>query len=355
MELHRSRGALESVCKAVALALMLAIAAIASGASDPARSEALIPVRMRLDWVWQAPQSIWTLAAERGYFRDEGLDVSIDRGYGGMDNAAALASGNYDIMFSDMNSVILWNAKNPENKLLTVFLIYDAYPGTVITRKGNGIATPKDLEGKTIGAPLTTGGRTMFPAFAAANGIDESKVHWDTIGIQLQDQQFAQGQFDAIAGYVTTSLLNLKQLGVSQDKLTIFNFVDYGVDLFGSALIVRADFAQNKPEVIRKFVRATLRGMKAMLANKVEAIESLKKRDPLLDIPIEVDRLNLMIDMTLKRPDVEKYGVGYVDPARLQRSIDTVTTAFKIPVKPSPDEIYTDKFVPPQSERMMKF
>jgi NitT/TauT family transport system substrate-binding protein len=62
-----------------------------------------------------------------------------------------------------------------------------------------------------------------------------------------------------------------------------------------------------------------------------------------------------MIDMTLKRPDVEKYGVGYVDPARLQRSIDTVTAAFKIPVKPSPDEIYTDKFVPPQSERMMKF
>jgi NitT/TauT family transport system substrate-binding protein len=52
---------------------------------------------------------------------------------------------------------------------------------------------------------------------------------------------------------------------------------------------------------------------------------------------------------------VEKYGVGYVDPARLQRSIDTVTAAFKIPVKPNPDEIYTDKFVPPQSERMMKF
>jgi len=337
------------------LAVLLGLCALVFGANDEARTAELIPVRMRLDWVWQAPQSIWTLADQLGYFRDEGLSVSIDRGYGGLENASALASGNYDIMFSDMNSVILWNAKNPDHKLLTVFLIYDSYPGTVITRKGNGIVKPKDLEGKTIGAPLTTGGRTMFPAFAEANGIDESKIHWETVGIQLQDQQFAQGQFDAIAGYVTTSLLNLKQLGVDKDKLTLFNFADYGVDLFGSALVVRADFAQKKPEVIQKFVQATLRGMKAMLANKVEAIESLKKRDPLLSVPIEVDRLNLMIDLTLKRPDVEKYGVGYVDPARLQRTIDTVTTVFKLPYKSKPDEIYTGAFVPPQAERMLKF
>jgi NitT/TauT family transport system substrate-binding protein len=355
MKLNHSCGALGGVCKAVALALILAVLAVTSGANEPARSENLIPVRMRLDWVWQAPQSIWTLAAERGYFRDEGLDVSIDRGYGGMENASALAGGNYDIMFSDINSVILWNAKNPERKLLAVLVIYDAYLGSVITRAGNGIVKPKDLEGKTIGAPLTTGGRTMFPAFAAVNGIDESKVNWQTVAIQLQDQQFAQGQFDAVASFTTTSLLNLKQLGVARDKLTIFNFCDYGVDLFGSGLVVRADFAQQKPEIVEKFTRATMRGMKAMLANKVEAIESLKKRDPLLDVGIEVDRLNLMIDMALKRPSVERNGVGYVDPTRLKRSIDTVTTVFKITDVPKPDEVYTGKFVPPQSERMMKF
>jgi NitT/TauT family transport system substrate-binding protein len=336
------------------IAMSFALAAgLASSAF--AQSQELIPVRLRLDWVWQAPQSIWTLANERGYFRDEGLSVTIDRGYGGLENAAALASGNYDIMFSDINTVILFNAKSTDQKLLAVFVIYDAYLGSVITRKGNGIIKPKDLEGKTIGAPLTTGGRTMFPAFAQANGVDDSKINWQTVSIQLQDQQFVQGQFDAVASFTTTSLLNLKQLGMDRDKLTIFNFCDYGVDLFGSGLVVRSDFAQNKPEVIQKFIRATLRGMQAMLDNKVEAIESLKKRDPLLNIQIEVERLNLMIEMALKRPTVETHGVGYVDPARLQHSIDTVATVFKLPQVPKAEEVYTDKFVPSQSERMLKF
>jgi NitT/TauT family transport system substrate-binding protein len=334
-----------------------AVAALAAAMAltSVAHAEELIPVRLRLDWVWQAPQAIWTLANERGYFRDEGLSVTIDRGYGGVENAAALAAGNYDIMFSDINSVILFDAQNLEHKLVTVLVIYDAYPGAVITRKGNGIAKPKDIEGKTIGAPVTQGARTMFPAFAHANGIDESKINWQTVSIQLQDQQFVQGQFDAIASFATTALLNLKQLGMGRDKLTVFNFADHGVDLFGSGLAVRADFVQNKPHVIEKFIRATYRGMKAMLANKVEAIESLRKRDPLLSIPIEVERLDLMIDMTLRRPSVEANGVGYVDPARMQRSIDSIAAAFKISNPPKPAEVYTGRFVPPQAERMMKF
>jgi NitT/TauT family transport system substrate-binding protein len=195
----------------------------------------------------------------------------------------------------------------------------------------------------------------MFPAFAAANGIDESKVNWQTVSIQLQDQQFVQGQFDGVASFATTSLLNLKQLGMDRDKVTVFNFCDYGVDLFGSGLVVRSDFVDKKPEVIQKFIRATMRGLRAALENKVEAIESLKKRDPLLNVPIEVDRFDLMIEMALKRPSVEKNGVGYVDPARLQRNIDTITAVFKLPQALKAEDIYTDKFVPPASERMLKF
>jgi NitT/TauT family transport system substrate-binding protein len=336
--------------------LLVCLFTIATGLASPSLAQTkLTPVRLRLDWTWQAPQAIFTIAYERGYYRDEGLDVSIDRGYGGLDNASALASGNYEFLFGDMGNVILFNAQSPDRKLLSVFTIYDAYLGAVITRAGNGIAKPKDLEGKTIGAPLTTGGRTMFPAFAKANDIDESKVNWDTISIDLQDQQFARGQFDAVASFTTTSLLNLKQLGVSRDKLTIFNFADYGVDLYGSGVVTRADYVRQNPEIVRKFVRATMRGIAAMLANKSEAIDTLKKRDPLLDPGIELDRLNLMIEMTLKRPNVETNGVGSVDPARVQSNIDTITKVFKVSPAPQTSEIYTTDFLPPKDERMLKF
>jgi NitT/TauT family transport system substrate-binding protein len=211
---------------ALGLAVMCALASSAYAQ--------LTPVRFRLDWVWQAPQSIWTLAHERGFFRDEGLDVVIDRGYGGPDTTGSVAAGAYDIGFTDINNAVDFNGRNPGHRLQCVLVVYDANLAAVITRKGNGITRPKDLEGRVIGAPLTTGGRTLFPAFARVNGIDASKITWETISIQLQDQQFAQGKFDAVASFATTSLLNLKLLGVDLNSLTVFRFFDYGLDLYGS-------------------------------------------------------------------------------------------------------------------------
>jgi NitT/TauT family transport system substrate-binding protein len=332
-----------------ALALFVTI-----GLTSAAHAQ-LTPVKLRLDWVWQAPQSIWTLAYERGYFKDEGLDVTIDRGYGGPDTTASVASGAYDIGFSDINNMIEFNGKNPDHKLKSVFVAYDATLAAIITRKGNGINSPKDLEGKVIGAPLTTGGRTLFPAFASVNGIDQSKITWETISIQLQDQQFAQGKFDAVASFATTSLLNLKLLGVDLNTLTVFQFFKYGLDLYGSCLMTRPQWAEQNPEIMRKFLRATLRGMKDMLADKPAAIASLQKRDPMLNASIEIDRLNMMIDMALKTPAVEKYGVSYVASERMDRAIEIVSKAFNIAPIAKTADIYTDAYLPPAQERMLKF
>jgi NitT/TauT family transport system substrate-binding protein len=338
-------------CRAALAGLLFFAGAIGAAQAQ----EKLTPVRLRLDWVWQAPQALFTIAYERGYYKEEGLDVTIDRGYGGLDNAAAIAAGNYEFLFGDMSTVILFNSKSSDRKLISVFTIYDALPGSIITRAGNGITSPKDLEGKTIGAPVTDGARRLFPAFAKANGIDASKVNWQTIGIQLVDQQFVQGQFDAVAGYVTTALLNLKQLGIPREKLTIFNYADHGVDFYGSGIVIRADYADKNPEIVRKFVRASMRGVKAMLSSKEEAIATLKKRDPLLDTNIELDRLNLMIEMGLKRPTVEKYGVGRIDPQRVKNTIDTLGSVMDVSPLPPVTDIYTDRFIPSEEDRQVAF
>jgi NitT/TauT family transport system substrate-binding protein len=344
-----SRASMLFHCAALGLLL-------ASGLDSAVQAETqLTPVRFKLDWVWQAPQSIWTLAHERGYFKDEGLDVLIDRGYGGPDTIGSVASGAYDIGFSDVNNLVEFNAKNPDHKLKSAFIVYDATLAAIITRKGNGINTPKDLEGRVIGAPLTTGGRTLFPAFAKANGIDDSKITWETISIQLQDQQFAQGKFDAIASFATTSLLNLKLLGVDLSKLTVFTFFKNGLDLYGSSLLVRPEWAAANPETVRKFNRATMRGMQAMLADKNAAIASLQKRDPMLDTKIEIDRLDMMIEMALKTPSVEKNGVSYVDPERLDRGLAIVAKAFSVSPAPKTADVYTDAYLPSPQERMLKF
>ncbi len=340
-----------TLIRSVALSLLVAV-----GLTSVVHAQApLTPVRFRLDWVWQAPQSIWTLAEQRGYFKEEGLDVTIDRGYGGPDTIGNVASGAYDIGFSDVNGLVEFNSRNPDHKVQSVFIVYDATLAAIITRKGNGINTPKDLEGRVIGAPLTTGGRTLFPAFAKANGIDESKITWETIGIQLQDQQFAQGKFDAVASFATTSLLNLKLLGVDLNTLTVFTFFEHGLDLYGSCLLLRPEWAKSNPETVRKFVRATMRGMQAMLADKHAAIASLQKHDALLDTKIEIDRLDMMIAMALKTPSVEKHGVSFVDPERMDRGLAVVANAFSVSPVPKTADVYTDAYLPPPQERWLKF
>jgi NitT/TauT family transport system substrate-binding protein len=340
------------ILRRLGLGILLA-SAIVSAAS--AQAPALTPVHFRLDWVWQAPQSIWTLAAERGYFKDEGLDVAIDRGFGGPDTIGNVGAGSYEFGFSDINNLVEFDAKNPNQRVISVFVVYDATLSAIITRKGNGIDRPKDLEGRLIGAPTTTAGRTLFPAFAKVNDIDLAKIRWQTIGIQLQDQQFAAGAFDAIASFSTTSLLNLKLLGVERKDLTVFNFFDHGLDLYGSSLLVRPDWAEAHPEIVRKFLRATVKGMNAMLANKADAIASLQKRDPLLDTKVELERLDLMIELALRTPSVAQNGVSHVDPARLDRGLAIVAEAFNVVPAPKAADLFDPRYLPPSADRMLKF
>ncbi|MEJ0069278.1 MAG: ABC transporter substrate-binding protein [Pseudomonadota bacterium] len=305
------------------------------------------PIHFRLDWVWQAPQSIWTLAAERGYFKDEGLEVAIDRGFGGPDTIGNVGAGSYEFGFSDINNLVEFNAKNPNQRVISVFVVYDATLSAIITRKGQRHRPAQDLEGRLIGAPTTTAGRTLFPAFAKVNDIDLAKIRWQTIGIQLQDQQFAAGAFDAIASFSTTSLLNLKLLGVERKDLTVFNFFDHGLDLYGSALLVRPDWAAAHPETVRKFLRATVKGNERHAADKAGAIASLQKRDPLLDTKVELERLDLMIELALRTPSVARNGVSHVDPARLDRGLAIVAEAFNIAPSPTAADLFDARYLPP--------
>ena len=92
-----------------------------------------------------------------------------------------------------------------------------------------------------------------------------------------------------------------------------------------------------------------------MLADEASAIASLQKRDSLLDTNIERDRLDMMIEMALKTPSVRKNGVSYVDPERMDRGLAIVAKAFEVSPVPKTADVYTDAYLPPPQERMLKF
>jgi NitT/TauT family transport system substrate-binding protein len=317
------------------------LAAGTAGATD---------IRFTLDWAFQGPQSPFVLAYERGYYEEEGLNVTIDRGDGSGAVPPKIAAGTYDIGFADINPMIRFNAEKPEAGLIAVAVLYDASPLAVMALKKSGVTSPADLAGKTVAAPEADSGRQLFPAFAQATGVDASSVSWMSVAPQLRETMLIQDQAQAVTGFLTTSLLALKGAGVSLDDVVTMRYRDHGIDLYSGALITSKKFAEADPEAVRGFIRASVRGHLDALKDPAASVEALKTRDPLIDPKIEQERLQLSIDELILTPHVEASGFSAVDPARMQRAIDTLAATYAFPRKLSVEDVYSDAYLPPAAD-----
>jgi NitT/TauT family transport system substrate-binding protein len=316
----------------------------------PPKTE-VVSVKFVLDWAIQGPQAPFIVALEKGYFAQEGLAVIMDRGYGSADAVSKVASGAYQIGYGSLDALIEFNVKNPGKELMAVYVVLNSPPYSVITLKGKGINSPKDLEGRKIGAPEGDAPRRLFPVFAKAVGIDPAKVEWVSMSPPLREPSLVKGEVDAITGFYFTGYLNLLALNVNPEDIVAFKYNDYGVELYGNAIIVRKDFMQSNPEAVAKFVRAVNRALKEVIADPEKAADYVKQRDPLVDRNVELERLKLALSDNILTEEVKRNGLGAVERTRLEKTIQSVVTAFNLPRTPSPDEVFTDRFLPPKEER----
>jgi NitT/TauT family transport system substrate-binding protein len=327
--------------------LMLVLLALAPGV---ARAET--EVKFVLDWALQGNHAIWTLAFDKGYFAREGLKVTMDRGFGSGDSLIKVAGGAYDIGFCDINAIVKFNAENPSKPMLNVLNMFDNLLAAVVTLKSKNIKTPQDLVGKTLASPDGEGSRLLFPAFARANKIDPASVKWISVTPQMRETLLVQGQTDAITGFTSTAIFNIKAAGIPVTDIVTMPYPEYGVDLYGNGLNTTAAYAEKNPQVIASFVRATIAGWRDMVRDPKAAMASLKKRDALLNEEVEFERLQHVLDKALLTPAIKANGLGTVVPERMARAVAITAEAFQVANPPKAEAIYTTKFLPPQAERM---
>lgn len=325
------------------LALLMGVTA--DGA--PGRA-ADMPVKLVMDWAFEGAQSIWTLAQERGCFAKAGLDVTIDRGFGSGDSASKVAAGAYEVGVSDLNTVIQFSGKNPK-KLIAFFVISDAQPSAVISYKSAGIIKPTDLAGKQIGDAPGEAARVLFPAFAKANDLDPAKVGWVNVTPDLRQQILFQKRADAIAGHMFTMLTGLRALGIKDEELSILRFAEWHLNLFGNSLIATPAWLAAHPDAAKGFAGCAAEGIKATMADPKAAIASLKKRNALLQDPVELAALEFSNTLAIVTPNTKANGLSAVSRERLEHVIAQDAEAFEI-TPPNPDDIYTDKYLPPRAE-----
>ena len=310
-------------------------------------------IKFANDWKWEGPAAPLLLAWDTGLYKAEGLDVQMDTGKGSLDAIPRVASGTYEMGNADINSLIKFRDKNPDLPVKAVFMIYNAPPFAIVGRKSLGVNEPKDLEGKILGAPAPDGAYAQWKAFVKANGIDASKVTIENVGFPVREPMLAQGKVDAITGYSFSSFINLKANGVPEDDISVLLMREHGLDLYGNVILVNPEFAKSNPEAVKAFLRATIKGFLATISDPENAVKHVVSHNDVAREEVELERLKMALAQNIVTDEVMMMGLGGVDLARLEKSIDQISDTYEFTSRPSASDVFDGSFLPDAKERMI--
>jgi NitT/TauT family transport system substrate-binding protein len=315
-------------------------------------AQAQTPVRFSLDWRWEGPAAPFAVALDKGYFKAEGLDVTIDPAAGSREPISRVASGTYDVGFGDVNSLVRFRDENPEADLKAVMVIYDRPPFAIIGRKSRGISKDvSSLQGKKFGAPAADGAYAQWPIFKSVNKIDDSSMKFENVGFPVREPMLAQGEVDAVFGFSMSSYINLKSRGVPVDDVVVLLMSDYGVDLYGNTIIVSPKFAAEKPEAVKGLLRAIMKGVQDTVRDPSSAVDSVIKRNDVAKKDVELERLKMVLDQNMITPWVKQNGYGGIDKERFARSLDQIGLTFTYKAKPNVEDVFSEQFLPAADQR----
>jgi NitT/TauT family transport system substrate-binding protein len=312
-----------------------------------------IAVQFSSDRPIDASVAPFVLASVAGFFSAEGLAVTTNVASGSKDAIARVAAGDSDFALVDINELIRFRDKSGAPPVKAVFVLFNQSPYAIVARKSRGIHALSDIEGKTLGVAEGDLSIRLWPALARQNGIKIASVKQNTISAAVREPILSAGQVDAVTGFSYLSAVNLRDRGVPANDLAVLRYADYGCEAYGFAVIVNPAFAATKPEAVKGFLRAVIAGTHLAIRDPGRAVDEVVKRMDDGSRDLELERLRTLIRDNIVTGEVQRNGIGGIDPARFDRSIDQIAEDFKFQKRPFAADIFDDSFLPPRGGRLI--
>jgi NitT/TauT family transport system substrate-binding protein len=331
-------------------ALLLGAAAVPLAAPALRAQTARTPLRFAVDWLPQVNHAFAVLALRRGYFAQEGINATVDRGFGSGRTMADLAAGAIQMGFADIPTAIAFALRNPGVGVRAIAVMYDGSP-LVLTVDANGpIRSPADVMGRRAAAPEGDAGRQVFPAFARAAGFDAGRVDWINVTPQLREAMLVRGEAQAITGFITSTQMGVEALGWSSDRIRHFRYRDHGLPLYSNGIVTTQRFLQENPALARGALRALMRGLQHQVRDVDDAIAAVREHEALTDPAMERRRWAIVRDEMLMTDNVRRNGFSFVEDERMARNVDIVRETFGIGDRLAVSSFWDGSFLPPPGE-----
>jgi NitT/TauT family transport system substrate-binding protein len=318
------------------LSLALAALLVAGGSAS---AQTLEKWTFALNWFPVGDHAAYWVALDKGYYKAKGLDVTLENSKGSGDVIAKLDTGRADAGVADAAVVIAASTRGSTVK--SVGMIWDNTALNFFSLKSNPILKPKDLEGKSLGAPPGDSQRQMFPGFAKITGIDPSKVTWVNIEPAAKVAGLAEKRLDGVGDAVTGLPLYEKASG--KGSVAQMLWADFGFDLYSLSIAASAKTMKERPKVLKDFLEASYMGWRDVMADPKAAMAIFKKRVP--EIDYDVISENMLMGLALMNTErYAKNGIGFIEDKKMCNSVDLVNTYMGLTKKAECKDVYSMEF-----------
>jgi NitT/TauT family transport system substrate-binding protein len=321
---------------------------LAGVVGDVGRAQAQAPkltdITFSLDFIVLGRHAPFFVAIEKGFFREEGLNVNIISAKGTAHGIQNVESGLAQIGFIDVASLVVARAEGSTVKVASViyqkapFCFFSLDPGANVTKL-------KDFEGLRVGSNTGSYISNIARAMMRKEGLDPSKLSVESIEPSARIAMLATRKIPAIDFFIITK--PAMERAVKDAKVVTFLFADHGLDLYSNGIGAKESFLKDNPEVMKAFLRAALRGYQYAFKHPAEAAELIQKHAKALNNEITVEELKIVEDLAVT-PEVKRNGIGSFTTARMQSSVAWMVENGGFPKEKAPkvEDVYATGFLP---------